>query len=170
MCSRSTVQTGFIDRRFTATHSNRGGGEGAGEGARPLRDPGAPTPQGPLFNGPQPGFPCGRGSDTLPPTQRPGVCRPSPQGPLYHPEGPSNWGDVAWGGWYVSQFCSSSPAPRTPPPSPEKLIKAPRICRKTKPCPECSAQRPPGPRTSRTAARTPMNQSDNKQPSLKGSS
>lgn len=28
MCSCSTVQTGFIDRRFTATHSNRATGKG----------------------------------------------------------------------------------------------------------------------------------------------
>lgn len=50
MCSCSTVQTGFIDRRFTATHSNRAAGKGLacgrGQDAGPRSLLGREAPRG----------------------------------------------------------------------------------------------------------------------------
>ena len=136
MCSRSTVQTGFIDRRFTATHSNRAGPPGT-TGCLA-----APAP------GPARGLP--------PPASR-------SQAPRVRrlPEALRNRGDAA-GGIPASQLGPSSPALGAPPPSVETPIPArsgrvggtapfpgPR-CRRARP-----AQRLPGPETSRTGAPCP---------------
>lgn len=75
MCSRSTVQTGFIDRRFTATHSNCGDGVGAGVWARLGAGSVRPPPAAPRIPLPIPPIPSLR----RPPSQSPSRMHPRPE-------------------------------------------------------------------------------------------
>lgn len=193
MCSRSTVQTGFIDRRFAATHSNGGGGGWGGRaaGAGSRRPPRAGT-RGPRESPATPRaprlLPLGRavsarrgGPGTSPPTSQLRARRAGPQPQSRFLPGPGaecatrNWGDAA-GAVSVSRLGSSCLALGAPPPSAEAPIRAPRCLWEDdvegkallpRPRRERPGRQLPGPETSRAAAWSPADQPDNKQPSLR---